>query len=113
MNNAGIGNLGTSWDGIENWRKVFDVNLFGYVPVHDRSGPMHFTNLLRATCRIVNVQQTFVPVCPPAFEAFVLHSSTCPPFLTHVRLQSMIHQENPALVINTGSKQGITNPPYV
>ncbi|KJA16942.1 hypothetical protein HYPSUDRAFT_71010 [Hypholoma sublateritium FD-334 SS-4] len=63
MNNAGIGNLGTSWDGIENWRKVFDVNLFG----------------------IVNVQQTFVP--------------------------SMIHQENPALVINTGSKQGITNPP--
>ncbi|KAF8957266.1 hypothetical protein BDZ97DRAFT_1847428 [Flammula alnicola] len=63
MNNAGIGNKGTSWDGIENWRKVFDVNLFG----------------------IVNVQQTFVP--------------------------SMIHQENPALVINTGSKQGITNPP--
>ncbi|KAF9005536.1 hypothetical protein BDQ17DRAFT_1389824 [Cyathus striatus] len=34
---------------------------------------------------IVNVQQTFVP--------------------------SMIHQENPALVITTGSKQGITNPP--
>ena len=25
----------------------------------------------------------------------------------------MIHQENPAIVINTGSKQGITNPPYV
>ena len=48
MNNAGIGNLGTSWDGIENWRKVFDVYLFGYVPVHDRSGPMHFTNLRRA-----------------------------------------------------------------
>ncbi|KAF8194155.1 hypothetical protein BJ912DRAFT_959578 [Pholiota molesta] len=63
MNNAGIGNKGTSWDGIDNWRKIFDVNLFG----------------------IVNVQQTFVP--------------------------SMIHQENPALVINTGSKQGITNPP--
>ena len=49
----------------------------------------------------------------PAFEAFVLRSSTRLPFLTHVRLQSMIHQENPALVINTGSKQGITNPPYV
>ncbi|KAJ3489270.1 hypothetical protein NLJ89_g11548 [Agrocybe chaxingu] len=63
MNNAGIGDKGTSWDGIENWRKVFDVNLFG----------------------IINVQQTFVP--------------------------SMLHQENPAIVINTGSKQGITNPP--
>jgi len=34
---------------------------------------------------VVNVQQTFVP--------------------------SMLHQENQAIVINTGSKQGITNPP--
>ncbi|KAF8817117.1 NAD(P)-binding protein [Phlegmacium glaucopus] len=63
MNNAGIGIKGTSWDGIDNWHKIFDVNLFG----------------------IVNVQQTFVP--------------------------NMLHQENPAVVINTGSKQGITNPP--
>jgi len=63
MNNAGIGAKGTSWDGFENWRKVFDVNLFG----------------------VVNVQQTFVP--------------------------SMLHQENQAVIINTGSKQGITNPP--
>jgi len=63
MNNAGIGNKGTSWDGLDNWHKVFEVNVFG----------------------IVNVQQTFVP--------------------------NMLHQENPAVVINTGSKQGITNPP--
>jgi len=63
MNNAGIGAVGTSWDGLESWRKVFDVNLFG----------------------VVNVQQTFVP--------------------------SMLHQENQAVIINTGSKQGITNPP--
>ncbi|KAH7913968.1 hypothetical protein BJ138DRAFT_1001194 [Hygrophoropsis aurantiaca] len=34
---------------------------------------------------VINVQQTFVP--------------------------SMLHQENQAMVINTGSKQGITNPP--
>ncbi|KDQ62056.1 hypothetical protein JAAARDRAFT_29957 [Jaapia argillacea MUCL 33604] len=34
---------------------------------------------------VLNVQQTFVP--------------------------SMIHQENPSVIINTGSKQGITNPP--
>jgi NAD(P)-dependent dehydrogenase (short-subunit alcohol dehydrogenase family) len=63
MNNAGIGNKGTSWDGLDNWHKVFDVNVFG----------------------VVNVQQTFVP--------------------------NMLCQENPAVVINTGSKQGITNPP--
>lgn len=63
MNNAGIGLRGTSWEGMENWHKVFDVNLFG----------------------VVNVQHTFVP--------------------------SMIHQENQAMIINTGSKQGITNPP--
>jgi len=63
MNNAGIGNKGTSWDGMDNWHKVFDVNVFG----------------------VANVQQTFVP--------------------------NMLFQENPAVVINTGSKQGITNPP--
>ncbi|KAF8904045.1 hypothetical protein CPB84DRAFT_1814482 [Gymnopilus junonius] len=63
MNNAGIGPKGTSWEGLDVWHKIFDVNLFG----------------------VVNVQQTFVP--------------------------SMLHQENPAMVINTGSKQGITNPP--
>ncbi|KAI5116649.1 hypothetical protein M0805_004960 [Coniferiporia weirii] len=63
MNNAGIGLKGTSWEGLDNWKKIFDVNVFG----------------------IVNVQQTFVP--------------------------TMIHQENPSVIINTGSKQGITNPP--
>src|ERR1700722_8598357 len=31
MNNAGINTVGTSWDGLENWKKVFDVNLFGFV----------------------------------------------------------------------------------
>jgi len=25
----------------------------------------------------------------------------------------MVHQENPSVIINTGSKQGFTNPPYV
>jgi len=63
MNNDGIGAKGTSWGGLDNWHKIFEVNLFG----------------------IVNVQQTFVP--------------------------SMLHQENQAVIINTGSKQGITNPP--
>ncbi|KIP04228.1 hypothetical protein PHLGIDRAFT_25699 [Phlebiopsis gigantea 11061_1 CR5-6] len=63
MNNAGIGPRGSSWDGLDNWHKVFDVNVFG----------------------VVNVQQAFVP--------------------------SLLAQENPAMIINTGSKQGITNPP--
>ncbi|KAF8226024.1 NAD(P)-binding protein [Tricholoma matsutake] len=63
MNNAGIGLTGTSWGGLDNWHKIFEVNLFG----------------------VVNVQQTFVP--------------------------NMVNQENPSVIINTGSKQGITNPP--
>ncbi|KAF5382506.1 hypothetical protein D9615_003060 [Tricholomella constricta] len=63
LNNAGIGAKGTSWDGLDNWHKTFNVNFFG----------------------VINVQQTFAP--------------------------SMLHQENQAMIINTGSKQGITNPP--
>ncbi|KAG1784656.1 uncharacterized protein HD556DRAFT_1426833 [Suillus plorans] len=63
LNNAAIGPDSKSWKMLDNWKKTFDVNLFG----------------------VVNVQQTFVP--------------------------SMLHQENQAVVINTGSKQGITNPP--
>lgn len=31
MNNAGIGLRGTSWDGLDAWHKVFDVNVFGCV----------------------------------------------------------------------------------
>ena len=31
MNNAAIAPKGTSWDGLDNWHKVFDVNLFGWV----------------------------------------------------------------------------------
>ncbi|KAM5540856.1 hypothetical protein V8D89_005500 [Ganoderma adspersum] len=63
MNNAAVGTKGASWEGLDNWHKVFDVNVFG----------------------VLNVQHTFVPL--------------------------MLHQENPAVIINTGSKQGITNPP--
>lgn len=29
MNNAGIANKGTSWEGIDNWHQVFEVNVFG------------------------------------------------------------------------------------
>ncbi|KAF8349408.1 hypothetical protein F5887DRAFT_946004 [Amanita rubescens] len=63
LNNAGIAPKGDSWRGLDNWHKIFDVNIFG----------------------VINVQQTFV--------------------------SAMLHQENAAMIINTGSKQGITNPP--
>uniref|UniRef100_A0A8H8CF24 NAD(P)-binding protein n=1 Tax=Psilocybe cubensis TaxID=181762 RepID=A0A8H8CF24_PSICU len=29
MNNAGIGLKGTSWEGLDNWHKIFEVNVFG------------------------------------------------------------------------------------
>ncbi|KAJ7205642.1 hypothetical protein C8J57DRAFT_1405336 [Mycena rebaudengoi] len=68
LNNAAVGagadgDRGTGWSGLQAWRDVMEVNLFG----------------------VLNVQQTFVT--------------------------SMLHQENQAMIINTGSKQGITNPP--
>lgn len=58
MNNAGVGIKGTSWDGIENWRTVFNINLFGYASSLSWFA-LQFTQVLHS---IVNVQQTFVPV---------------------------------------------------
>lgn len=29
MNNAGIGPVGGSWAGLEKWKQVFNVNLWG------------------------------------------------------------------------------------
>ena len=102
MNNAGIAPKGTSWGGIENWKNVFDVNLFGCVFLFFRCS-REATD--QSTFSIVNVQQTFIPV-----SVFACATSPCQ-VLT--RTQSMLHQENAAMVINTGSKQGITNPPCV
>ncbi len=63
MNNAGIGLPTRAWDGMEEWRKLLDVNFFG---------------VLRGV---------------------------------HAFLPRMIDADRPAVVINTGSKQGITTPP--
>jgi len=63
LNNAAVGKKGDSFEGLDNWKTVMDVNLFG----------------------VLNVQHTFVPL--------------------------MIHQENQSVIINTGSKEGIMNPP--
>ncbi|KAH9171640.1 NAD-binding protein [Lactarius sanguifluus] len=63
LNNAAVCDKGNSYEGLDNWKAVMNVNLFG----------------------VLNVQHTFVPM--------------------------MLHQENQSVIINTGSKQGITNPP--
>jgi len=63
LNNAGVGDKGNSFEGLNKWKTAIDVNLFG----------------------VLNVQHTFVPM--------------------------MLHQENQSVIVNTGSKQGITNPP--
>jgi NAD(P)-dependent dehydrogenase (short-subunit alcohol dehydrogenase family) len=64
MNNAGAGrNPGKPWEGLDGWRALLDINLWG----------------------AINGVQAFVP--------------------------AMLAGEEPGLVINTGSKQGITLPP--
>ncbi len=64
MNNAAIGGAGSdNWSGLEAWRKIIEVNLWG----------------------VVNGVHAFTP--------------------------ALIRQESRAAIINTGSKQGITNPP--
>lgn len=63
MNNAGIARPTKTWEELENWRALIEVNLFG----------------------VLNGVQTFAP--------------------------RMIEANRPAVIINTGSKQGITTPP--
>ena len=63
MNNAGIGLATGSWSGMDNWRAMLDVNLFG----------------------VMRGVHAFVP--------------------------RMVEAARPAVIVNTGSKQGITTPP--
>ena len=63
MNNAGIARPTKTWEEMENWQAVLDVNLFG---------------VLRGV---------------------------------HAFLPRMVDANRPAVVVNTGSKQGITTPP--
>ena len=108
MNNAGVADKGTSWDGIEHWRSVFDVNLFGYVFIRCLIFPFILISIVSQNreCATDFCSRLYIVLFSSA-AADVGYSTTA------VWLQSMIHQENPAIVINTGSKQGITNPPCV
>ena len=64
MNNAAIGGAGSdNWTGLDAWRRIIDVNLWG----------------------VVHGVHAFAP--------------------------ALIGQGGPAAIVNTGSKQGITNPP--
>lgn len=64
MNNAAIGGgVDDNWSGIDAWRRLLDINLWG----------------------VINGVHTFAPI--------------------------MLAQDGPSAIINTGSKQGITNPP--
>ena len=63
MNNAGVALPTKAWEDPDNWRRMFEVNVFG----------------------VLNGVQSFLP--------------------------RMIEADRPAVVINTGSKQGITTPP--
>lgn len=63
MNNAGMSVPSSDWRGIEDWRRTFEVNLWG----------------------ILHGVQAFTA--------------------------AMIAQGTPGVIVNTGSKQGITNPP--
>lgn len=63
MNNAGTSQKTSSWDALDKWRHLVEVNMWG-----------------------------------------IIHG-------VHAFAQAMIDQGEPALIINTGSKQGITNPP--
>ena len=59
LNNAGVKIQGDSFDGLNNWKTVMDVNLFGYVTA--LCGSCVVDGLFRYH-RVLNVQHTFVPV---------------------------------------------------
>ncbi|OJU13764.1 MAG: short-chain dehydrogenase [Caulobacterales bacterium 68-7] len=66
MNNAAIGGQGSdNWTGLDAWRRILEINLWG-----------------------------------------VIHG-------VHAFTPALLEQDAPAAIVNTGSKQGITNPPGV
>jgi NAD(P)-dependent dehydrogenase (short-subunit alcohol dehydrogenase family) len=68
MNNAAIGTVGGPWDGIEAWRRLLDVNLWGVI-----NGVQVFTPRMLAqgtSCAIVNTGSKQGITCPPGNTAY-------------------------------------------
>ena len=112
LNNAAVSVKGTSWEGLDNWRKLMDVNLFGWVSL-----PRRRRRRSSLTQSDSQRYQRAAHVRARTLGSLLLHFGST----AHLEIvslfsiafwQSMLHQENQSVVINTGSKQGITNPPY-
>ena len=69
LNNAGIAEIGRSYEGLDMWKAVMDVNLFGYVSIPRFFCGRH-TLITRFVFSVLNVQHTFVPV--RLFRSFLL-----------------------------------------
>ena len=68
LNNAAVGDKGDSFEGLDKWKAVMDVNLFGYVVFvlqHAREASLKINYI-----SVLNVQHTFVPVKIPFFFPF-------------------------------------------
>ena len=52
LNNAGIGLRGASWSGLDNWKQIFDVNVFGTMQMTQAFIPL----LVAANSNSVNTQ---------------------------------------------------------
>lgn len=116
LNNAGIGIKGISWEGLDNWHKIFDVNLFGYVSSFCSLCSFRLSLPLQNCKCATNFRSCQSIHNSPRYSLWRSFADLCSFIPTSVpsdQNQSMLHQENPAMVITTGSKQGITNPPYV
>jgi len=68
MNNAGTGASAGPWDGVETWRRVLDVNLWGVI-----NGVQVFTPRMLAQntdCAIINTGSKQGITCPPGNTAY-------------------------------------------
>jgi hypothetical protein len=61
FNNAGVVVTGHSFEGLDNWKTVMDVNVIGCVPSPVFALSLSLS-LIRPSHSVLNVQHTFVPV---------------------------------------------------
>jgi NAD(P)-dependent dehydrogenase (short-subunit alcohol dehydrogenase family) len=68
MNNAGTGVAAGPWDGIENWHRVLEVNLWGVIHGVQAFAPRMLAQ--RSACAIVNTGSKQGITCPPGNTAY-------------------------------------------